>query len=318
MKRAKTVGRRTLMVLGGLMLVLIAFAAFRIATHDRPSTEERIERNIDVVFTSGNPGYCDDLTTRHYLEQTTDEPWPFADEACEIYAGEGTTQSVAVSRVRVEGGRATARVIPSGGSLDGATVTVALVDEDGYWRLDRLVAIDRFDRAAFRRNYRRSFLTFGSSQSAASCAVEREERLSDAEIERGLLGGGASLFEPIAVECDRAGVERNTVAAIAGPEYGYPASGIACVERRLKEAEDEFVVAAGHAGPFGQLLLACDPRAPFDMLEHQLRAEDEFDREADECILAAFRRLSPVQAYRRGYEDERHAALLEGCKKTGA
>jgi hypothetical protein len=305
------------MALGVLMVVLIGFVVSRVVTHKVPSDRERIERNIELAFTSHEPYYCDNLTTQAYLEQTTGERRPFADEACESRADQGSTDSVAVEDVEVTGDRASAVVRPSGGSLDGSKLRFGLVQADGYWRLNRVISIDRLDRRGFRRAYRRSFLAFGSPQSSARCAIKRERRLSDAVIEANLLRESGSLFPAIGVECDREGVERSALAAIASPEYGYPAAGVECAERRLKAASNaELVAVETRSTAYGRLLMTCDRRTPFDTLEHGLLADRDRDRVAVECVLNAFRRHSRAQAFRLGYEDNRYVAIVERCENA--
>ncbi len=181
----RSVRSRTLhggqLLAGGIILLLVLFVVQRL---DGPSEQTRIERALGKVATSPDLANCDELMTTRYLEQTTAEKMPFADEACESEAGNGAADSVEVRKIMVDGERATAIVAYTGGSLDGSKVAVQLREEDGAWKLDRALEFVHLDRVGFRRAYRRKLREFGFPAQALDCILDRESRYPVEDIER--------------------------------------------------------------------------------------------------------------------------------------
>jgi len=107
-----------------------------------------------------------------------------------------------VSKVRVDGVKATADVVSKEG-LGGQTFTVALVEEDGAWKLDEVVRIAALDRRAFLREERKG-LESGEDRpnpEVADCIVKAFRQLSKPELEEILLGGSAQAEIAIYERC---------------------------------------------------------------------------------------------------------------------
>jgi hypothetical protein len=306
---------RTLRLRYALLGVLVAvFAAFFVAVHNRPGDRERIEATIEAVSTSTDPAVCRADETQRFLEQSTGQRAPFADDYCESAAGRGRADSVEISDVSVDGDSASALVANSGGSFDGSSLRLALKAEGRQWRVDRLTGFASFDRAGFRRAYRRSFLEFGSPAAAAACAVERESRLSDAELERMLLAGRQMRFARITAECDRGGVERSLGGEAAYEGFRLPTSAVECIQGRIGSA------GAGTLArlqldliAFGRIVIDCDSDAYVSYLRRELSEDDGFDPAVVRCALARIRRLPAAGAIRLVYDDERLDELTGSC-----
>lgn len=298
----------------GMIGVLVVLAVL-FALNRPPGDRAQIDKTIAAVATSADPSYCETRVTPRYLEQVTGTESPFADEICEREAGGSRAIAVDTSGVVVEGDRATAVAHNEGGSFDGSSLAVSLVEEDGHWKLDRLVGFRHFDRARFNRAYRRSFLEFGSPQSSADCATRKARRLSDADIERTTLTGGLRrTFESFFVACDRSGAERTLTSSIAEPDFGLPPQAIQCATGKIKALSDaELVQIQTDLVAYGKLLDSCDRKAIFAYLRRGLSDMDLNPREVD-CVLDVFRNKPVPTAIRLSYDQARYEALIDRCK----
>jgi hypothetical protein len=307
--RSRTVPGGQLLA-GGILLLLVLFVVQRI---EAPSAETRVERTIGKVATGTDPAYCDELMTDRYLEQSTGERMPFADEACESEVGHGGADSVDVSRVALDGERARALVGYTGGSLAGSRVVVQLREEDGEWKLDRMVRFVAFDRAGFRDAYRDKLRKLGFSASAASCILARELRFPDEEIEREALAPDHRVFAGIVVGCARATVERNVAGAIADPALGFPPPAVECGRRRLAQSADsELMRLQLDVAAYTELLLACD-RGAF-LAFHRRGLADDLDPGAVECVVARIAELPARTLIELTYDQREYEALIGKCE----
>lgn len=302
-------------LLAGVLLLVIALFVFQ--RLNAPSSETRIERTIGKVSTGADPAYCDELMTERYLEQTTGEEAPFADEACESEAGNGAADSVEVREVAVDGDRATATVTNSGGSLDGSVVVVQLLERGGQWKLDRIVRFDRFDRARFRGAYRRKLHELGFSARAANCILGRERRVPAGEIEREVLDPGDRIFAAIVVGCDRAQVEANLMSAVADPALGLPKHAIGCAKRRLATASNAELMRVQLKIPaYNELLLACDRDAFLAFHRRGLSRRGDLGPAAVECVVEHLMGLSDRELIDLTYDEDRYEARIARCESS--
>jgi len=135
--------------MGGVRLLplLLILATALAACGSGGSNEEEIAEAIETAFVKTDPQSCTELMTEPYLEESFQSSGPEAVESCEqnAEAEESDNAPVDVSRIRVDGAKATAEVGLNGGELAGQTALIALVDEDG-WKLDEFVGFTEFDR----------------------------------------------------------------------------------------------------------------------------------------------------------------------------
>jgi len=241
---------------------------------------------------------------------------PFADELCEYEAVQPGPRpdAVHVERITIKGDHAIALVTNQGGSFDGSTTIVRLLDDNGSWKVDRIMGFSAFNRTRFDRAYRRTFLEFGASTADAECALARDRRLSDAEIERATVDGLHRVFGPIAVACDRQEIERSMMKTLADPGSDLSFLAIECAERRVgASTNSELVRLQLNPVAWGTLVMACDPNAFFISLKHQLTAGGDLDPGAIGCVVRHFRRLSPSGAIRLSYDDLKYNELIVSC-----
>lgn len=312
----RSVRSRTLhggqLLAAGILLLLILFVVQRF---DGPSDKTRIERTIGKVATGTDPTYCDELMTRRYLEQTTGEAMPFADEACESEAGNGAADSVEVGDVVVHGDRATTLVAHTGGPLDGSEVIVRLREEDGTWKLDRSLGFAHFDRAGFRSAYRQKLREFGFRAPALDCILDRESRYPDEEIKRETLDPDDRIYAGIVISCDRSAVDRNVIGAIEDSSLAFTRQMVDCSEGRLARATDaELMRVQTDIVAYNQLILACGRSAFLAFHRRSLESETDLDRAAVECVIGFFEALPARKLIVLTYEEDRYEAVLDQCE----
>jgi hypothetical protein len=110
----------------------------------------KIEAAMRTEALSHDPAKCRRAATQNLIDQASTKSGVEALEECEEEAKDrrGDTRSVSVADVRVDGTTATAKASYRGGSLDGQTVSVRFVEEDGRWKLDELTRFIELDRRA--------------------------------------------------------------------------------------------------------------------------------------------------------------------------
>ena len=114
------------------------------------SDENQIEALIERSVGSNDPAKCTGAATLAFLEQTELEEGDAAIASCKESTQDPSDDpdSVEVSAVEVDGSTATATVAYEGGSFDGQSVSVSLVDRDG-WKLDRIEDLIDFSPERF-------------------------------------------------------------------------------------------------------------------------------------------------------------------------
>ena len=169
------------------------------------SAESEIEEAIETSATSGNPANCTKLQTANFVEQSTSESGKEATKTCEEEAKkdpESRAESVEVTDVEVDGSKATANAALSGGAFDGQTLSIALVEEDGGWKLDELTGFAKFDQGAIAQVFETQLEKSGELNSKqTSCIVEGIEEMPQGEIEEVILSGNSTPIEELAEGC---------------------------------------------------------------------------------------------------------------------
>jgi ABC-type glycerol-3-phosphate transport system substrate-binding protein len=116
------------------------------------SDEDKITSTIEESATSTDPAICGETQTLNFMEQTNSASGKEAEKECEKETekeGSNDPEAVKVSKVEADGGKATADVEFEGGTFDNQKLEVALVEEDGDWKLDELTGFARFNAAGF-------------------------------------------------------------------------------------------------------------------------------------------------------------------------
>lgn len=168
------------------------------------SEEDKITNAIETAATSTNPVVCTELQTQGFVEQTQGEEGKAAVKSCEKEASDGSNNpdSVKVTKVEVDGSNATADAAFVGGSFDGQTLAVALVEEDGDWKLDEATGFAKFDKAKLIEAFTSSLEEEKVEPELASCLTEAFEEAEQGEFEELILGGSSQPIVELAEACE--------------------------------------------------------------------------------------------------------------------
>jgi hypothetical protein len=182
-----------------LLAVLLALASCLCACGDSASDEETIASTIETALTRTNPGDCTKLMTQAFVEQMTADEGAEAVEECERNAGaeESANPPVAVSDIEVDGSNATANVAYMGGTFAGQTLTVALVEEDGGWKLDENIRFAKLDP----RKVVNELAEGWGSPAEDDCIRKALGAWSRPELEEFLVDGFERPFDEILINC---------------------------------------------------------------------------------------------------------------------
>jgi len=169
------------------------------------SDEDKIASVIEESATSTDPAICKETQTQAFMEQTGGgATGSAAVKECEEETKDagGDPDSVKVSEVEADGGRATADVAFKGGTFDGQTLEVALVEEDGDWKLDELTGFARFDPEGLVNAFAEKIEEEPEIEpETAECFVEGMEELSRPELESVVIENDTEVFGEIAEGC---------------------------------------------------------------------------------------------------------------------
>jgi hypothetical protein len=170
------------------------------------SDEDKITSTIEESATSTDPAICKETQTQAFMEQTSGGAGgKAAVKECEeeTKSGEGNPDSVKVSEVEAESGKATADVAFKGGIFDGQTLEVALVEEDGDWKLNELTGFAKFDPEGLVSAFAEQIKEEPEIEpETASCFVEGIEELSSSELESIVIENNTEVFGEIAEGCE--------------------------------------------------------------------------------------------------------------------
>lgn len=241
---------------------------------------------LDRAITSTDPSYCGDAVTEPYLEQTEGSPGAVAFRACIEDAGDTASRAdaIEVDDVTVDGQAATATVTYRGGSLDGSTMVLSLIEVDGEWLLNRVERFVHLDRSALSQDFRRQFDDELNrfSHRAAECALARIDKLPTHQLEAILLSGDRTDLNRTLVACDRPAFQSAIVVQF---ERNLPEVA-RCIERRLRRVS-EYALAHLATDPVGVGLMAirCDRGAYVELLTSQVeKAAGSVSAETSLCL----------------------------------
>jgi hypothetical protein len=188
-----------LILLSALSLALVACGGGE-SDEDRAvkaiEAEDRIIEAIDYALVSTDPDACTEARTQAFSEQMFRQEGAGAVESCEqnARAEESPNDPVEVGNVEIDGSKAIAIVTPEDGGASGQSFTVALVEEDGSWKLDEFVRFADFDRKMWLKEQREGLESGGEyalEPQVVDCIVGAYREMSRAEIGKMMFGGSA-------------------------------------------------------------------------------------------------------------------------------
>lgn len=169
------------------------------------SAEDKITSTIETAATSEDPSVCGETQTLAFMEQTNSGTGKEAEKECEEQAkeGESNPDSVKVSEIEVEGEKATANAEFKGGNFDEQTLEVALVEENGEWKLDEFVGFANFDPAPIIAALQEQLEEEASIEPrVTSCIVEGLKELPEEEFEKLVVENNSQPIVELAESCE--------------------------------------------------------------------------------------------------------------------
>jgi ABC-type glycerol-3-phosphate transport system substrate-binding protein len=169
------------------------------------SDEDKIADAIETAATSTDPAVCGETQTLAFMEQSSSSSGKEAEKECEkeAKAGEGQPDSVSVTEINVDGETATANAAFKGGIFDAQTLELALVEEDGDWKLDKLTGFAKFDPESLVNSFAEQIEKEPELEpEMASCLIEGIEELSNSELESVIVENNTEAFGEIAKGCE--------------------------------------------------------------------------------------------------------------------
>jgi len=174
-----------------LLIAGIPIAFVLVACGGDGSDDQEIADTIVLSAKSDDPADCTRLATTSFLEQTQKQKGRAAVESCELLtAAAEDADSVVVTNINVSGAAATADAAFVGSGFDGQTVTFALVERDGDWKLDRIEGFVEFDREKLLARTRSELKELPGSSSqpdVVECMIEGIEGFDNATLKEGVL-----------------------------------------------------------------------------------------------------------------------------------
>jgi ABC-type glycerol-3-phosphate transport system substrate-binding protein len=187
-------------------LALLGLAALAVAAcgGGGSSAEDEVTEVIEQAATTKDPSNCTELQTLRFTEQNTGEKGKAAIKSCEESAKEEEqAEEAKVTKVSVNGEKATAEAEFIGGSLGSQTLAVALVEEDGDWKLDQIEGFANYDGKALEETFLKRFEESpeGLTKQQYTCIAEGIGKASTAEAEAMFLSGASTKIEELAKGC---------------------------------------------------------------------------------------------------------------------
>jgi hypothetical protein len=187
-------------------LALLVLAALTItACGGGDSDEDKISEVIEKAATTTDPSNCTELETQRFAEQNNQQKGKAAIKACEeeAEAGEEQAEGAKVSNVSVNGEKATAEVEFEGGSLGSQALEVALVQQDGDWKLDQVEGFANYNGKALGDAFEKEFEENpeGLSKQQATCIAGKVAGSSQKEAEELFFSGSSEPIIKLAEGC---------------------------------------------------------------------------------------------------------------------
>jgi hypothetical protein len=193
--------KRILVLLGLLALAALTLSACGGGSSD----EDKIAETIETAATTNDPKNCTELETLSFVEQNSQQKGKAAIKACEeeAEAGEEEAEGANVSNVKVDGEKATAETEFEGGSLGSQSLEVALVEEDGTWKLDHIEGFANYDGKALGEAFEKQFEEDPGEldKEQAKCISDKIAGLSQEAAEEVFFGGSAEPIIELAQSC---------------------------------------------------------------------------------------------------------------------
>lgn len=169
------------------------------------SDETAISEAIEKSATTTDPSKCTKYQTEAFNEQDAHEssnPLKSCEESAE--ASEEPAESVTVSNIEIDGETATAQAAVKGSSLNGQSVEIEMVKEEGAWKLNQFIEFVSYDGKGLGESATKELEKEGEvSASLAKCVGEGFGELPQEEAEAVIFKGETEGLEELAEGCNK-------------------------------------------------------------------------------------------------------------------
>ncbi len=169
-------------------------------------TETAIAEVVEKSAMSTSPSKCTEFQTEAFNEQDQGVEGAEALKACEqnVEESESPAEKVDVSNINVEGETATAEAAVTGSALNGQTVELEAVEEEGTWKLNKFLSFTKFDGAALAEGLEEQFAKEeGVDPEEAECVSQGVGAASQKQVEELAFEGNYELLEEVAQGCEK-------------------------------------------------------------------------------------------------------------------
>jgi hypothetical protein len=167
--------------------------------------EEAVEAAIVRSATTADPANCTEVETQAFVEQSSVEKGAKALKECEAEAKDASNnaKTVKVTKVKIDGDEATADAAITGGGFDGQVISIALVEEDGAWKLDQLTGFAKLDTARLAELFKEKLEeTPELTPEQTSCIVAGLKGASKEQAEELIFSGSSQPLVEFAEGCE--------------------------------------------------------------------------------------------------------------------
>jgi hypothetical protein len=200
----------------------------------------KVAQTLRTAFSSRSSSVCTLLATQRFLDQVETADGAAAVREC--VRNQATLQlarSVTVSKIEVDGERASAHMAISGGDNDGLAADLELVKPGGRWKMDRLRAaqidLERY-LAATRRKVTRAPLSLDPA--ATDCTIRGLRAVGGTAIANATVSGDHAVATNVLKRCASDAVRRLIDREVRTPliRSGATAAQVSCAvaaERKI-------------------------------------------------------------------------------------
>lgn len=196
--------RHKLLIPFFILVLALGLAACGGGGSDGGDAEGEIETVIESFATSTDPASCGEYSTLLFMEQTTGSEGKEAEGACEESVEEGSNpEGVSVSNIEVDGEEATADAAFEGGNFGGQTLSVALIEDEGEWKLNEFTGFANFDAAKLTAALVDQLEEEASVEpETIACISDGLEELDEGEFEEMVIENNSQPFVELAEGCE--------------------------------------------------------------------------------------------------------------------
>jgi hypothetical protein len=187
------------------LFAVLALAACGSSSDNGSSADQaQIKQALTAAATSGDPAACTKYQTLKFTEQTSGPAkGQAAIRACEKDAKSTAAKSLDITDVSVNGDSATAVAKATGSIFDGQTLKVALVKENGQWKLDEFQGFENFDKNAIINAVTALGNQQGESAQANNCVKQQFEQASEQTIQSAFVGNDQQAQQQLFGPCQK-------------------------------------------------------------------------------------------------------------------